>query len=266
MPMLSAKKATKLLLPLWTLYGPLSNRSDELLSIWVGPSQERANPQKVKHMKQLSRENFNLEIVISVAKCGSLSQPNEPLFWLQGVFHVEAKYTSRGPRLIEVNCRMGGGPVRTMNQLVWGVDLVEEHLLTAAGIPSRPPIHPRPQRPIAEFSVNAKKTGTLQHADFCEVRELPFPLNNPHPPGGPLILLPPCPVSWTHSACSQPCPQRPIPKCSVNAKKTGTLQHAGFCETPSCVTLLPPICCPPLSCTHAPIPTAHPPPPPAPYR
>ncbi len=29
-----------------------------------------------------------------------------------GVFHVEAKYTSRGPRLIEVNARMGGGPVR----------------------------------------------------------------------------------------------------------------------------------------------------------
>lgn len=29
-----------------------------------------------------------------------------------GVFHVECKYTSRGARLIEVNCRMGGGPVR----------------------------------------------------------------------------------------------------------------------------------------------------------
>lgn len=29
-----------------------------------------------------------------------------------GVMHVEAKYTSRGPRLIEVNCRMGGGPIR----------------------------------------------------------------------------------------------------------------------------------------------------------
>ena len=29
-----------------------------------------------------------------------------------GVFHAELKYTSRGPRLIEVNCRMGGGPVR----------------------------------------------------------------------------------------------------------------------------------------------------------
>ena len=51
----------------------------------------------------------------------------------QGVFHVELKYTSRGPRLIEVNCRMGGGPVRDVNLLVWGVDLVEEHLLTSAG-------------------------------------------------------------------------------------------------------------------------------------
>eukprot|EP00983_Pelagomonas_calceolata_P106757 1159269-Pelagomonas_calceolata.AAC.6 len=29
-----------------------------------------------------------------------------------GVFHVELKQTSRGPRLIEINCRMGGGPVR----------------------------------------------------------------------------------------------------------------------------------------------------------
>jgi hypothetical protein len=29
-----------------------------------------------------------------------------------GVFHVECKYTSRGPRLIEVNARMGGGCVR----------------------------------------------------------------------------------------------------------------------------------------------------------
>ena len=37
---------------------------------------------------------------------------------LQGVFHVELKYTSRGPRLIEVNCRMGGGPVRITNLLV----------------------------------------------------------------------------------------------------------------------------------------------------
>ena len=49
------------------------------------------------------------------------------------MFHVECKYTSRGPRLIEVNCRMGGGPVRDINLMVWGVDLVEEHLMATAG-------------------------------------------------------------------------------------------------------------------------------------
>ena len=46
---------------------------------------------------------------------------------------MECKYTSRGARLIEVNCRMGGGPVHTMNRLVWGVDLAEEQLLCTAG-------------------------------------------------------------------------------------------------------------------------------------
>ncbi|KAL4430749.1 hypothetical protein ABPG75_006005 [Micractinium tetrahymenae] len=83
-----------------------------------------------------------------------------------GVFHVEGKYTSRGPRLIEVNCRMGGGPVRTMNLLTWGVDLVEEQLLASAGIPSRPNVAPRPLRNIAEYSVNALRTGRLRDLDF----------------------------------------------------------------------------------------------------
>lgn len=88
----------------------------------------------------------------------------------QGVFHVELKYTSRGPRLIEVNCRMGGGPVRNTNLLVWGVDLVEEHLLTCAGIPSRPPIAAKPLMYIAEYSINAQKTGRMQHTDFLKVK------------------------------------------------------------------------------------------------
>merc|ERR1712151_458941 len=48
-----------------------------------------------------------------------------------GVFCVNAKYTSRGARLIEVNCRMGGMFVHDHNLLCWGVDLVEEHLLAS---------------------------------------------------------------------------------------------------------------------------------------
>lgn len=85
-----------------------------------------------------------------------------------GVFHVECKYTSRGARLIEVNCRMGGGPVRNMNLLVWGVDLVEEGMLLSAGIPSRPPVASQPLTHIAEFSVNAQKTGVLANISFLE--------------------------------------------------------------------------------------------------
>ncbi|KAL6747588.1 ATP-grasp domain-containing protein [Haematococcus lacustris] len=83
-----------------------------------------------------------------------------------GVFHVELKATSRGARLIEVNCRMGGGPVRDTNLLVWGVDLVEEHLMACAGIPVRPPVARRPLKQLAEYSINAKVTGVLEHTDF----------------------------------------------------------------------------------------------------
>ena len=90
------------------------------------------------------------------------------------MFHVELKYTSHGPRLIEVNCRMGGGPVRATNLLVWGVDLVEEQLLCSAGIPSRPPIAAKPLMYIAEYSVNAKVSGRILNIDFCKVRAHPI--------------------------------------------------------------------------------------------
>jgi len=92
----------------------------------------------------------------------------EALGFVTGVFHVEGKYTSRGARLIEVNCRMGGGPIRDINLLVWGVDLVEEQLLCSVGIPSRPQAAPKPLRCIAEYSVNAKKTGILQHHNYLD--------------------------------------------------------------------------------------------------
>ena len=73
-----------------------------------------------------------------------------------GVFHVELKFTSRGPRLIEVNARMGGGPVRNTNLLVWGVDMVEEHLLACCGIPLKPSVAQTPLQELAEYSINAK--------------------------------------------------------------------------------------------------------------
>ena len=62
--------------------------------------------------------------------------------------------------------------MRLMNQLVWGVDLVEEQLLASAGIPSRPYLARRPDKNVAEFSVNAKRTGIIRHLEFLNVRHL----------------------------------------------------------------------------------------------
>ncbi|MBI4349296.1 MAG: ATP-grasp domain-containing protein, partial [Elusimicrobia bacterium] len=62
-----------------------------------------------------------------------------------GVFHVEFKVTSKGPRLIEINARPGGVYVVPWNEAVHGVDLAEMLYLTAAKIPAVPykPSKPR---------------------------------------------------------------------------------------------------------------------------
>jgi carnosine synthase len=83
------------------------------------------------------------------------------LGFTSGIFHVECKYTSTGPQLIEVNARMGGGQVRECNLMTWGVDLVEETFFIALGIPARPPVPQAPLRPVAYCYVNAKKSGTV---------------------------------------------------------------------------------------------------------
>lgn len=46
---------------------------------------------------------------------------------------------------VQINARMGGGPVQMINKLVWGVDLIEEQCLASVGIPSRPVLAKRPQ-------------------------------------------------------------------------------------------------------------------------
>jgi len=91
-----------------------------------------------------------------------------------GVFHVEAKYTSRGPRLIEVNSRMGGGQVRDNNLAVWGVDLVDESLLAAIGLPNAPPLPRRNLTSRSALYFNAQRTGVMGDGDWlAEVRALP---------------------------------------------------------------------------------------------
>ena len=69
---------------------------------------------------------------------------------------------------------MGGGPVYAMNNFVWGIDLVEEQFLGSCGIPSRPYMSKKPVKCIAEFSVNAQKTGKLLNVDWVDVSASSF--------------------------------------------------------------------------------------------
>jgi carnosine synthase len=86
-----------------------------------------------------------------------------------GVFHIEGKMTSNGPRLIEVNCRMGGGPIRAVHLARSGVDLVVEQLLVACGFPLIPPVLQKENLPAVGFiNVNARRSGTVACVKFIE--------------------------------------------------------------------------------------------------
>jgi len=83
------------------------------------------------------------------------------LGFTNGVFHVECKYTSTGPQIVEVNARMGGGQVHECNLRTWGVDLVEETFFVALGIPSRPVVPKKPLTSVAYCYVNPTKSGKV---------------------------------------------------------------------------------------------------------
>ena len=92
----------------------------------------------------------------------------DALGFTSGVFHVEGKMSPHGPRLIEVNCRMGGGPIRAVHLTRSGVDLVVEQMLLAVGFPSKP-VFSESDRPAVGFiDVNASKSGTVHSLQFME--------------------------------------------------------------------------------------------------
>jgi len=86
----------------------------------------------------------------------------------EGVFHLEFKYTSRGPRLIEVNARVGGGPIYQMVKRVWGVDLIEQYLLTCLGMAIHPQKSPEPLAYLASHIIIAPYSGIVLRDDFLK--------------------------------------------------------------------------------------------------
>ena len=91
----------------------------------------------------------------------------------RGVVHVEGKCTSRGPRIIEVNARMGGGRIHQVVEAVWGVDLIEEHLRSCLGLPATVKPSRRPQCAVVDAIVYAPSTGRLvsQHFETAGSRD-----------------------------------------------------------------------------------------------
>lgn len=87
----------------------------------------------------------------------------------RGVLHVEGKCTSRGPRIIEVNARMGGGRIWDYVRSVWNVDLVEAQLRSCLDLPSAVKPSRRPLCAVIDVIVHAPSSGRLVALPFAEV-------------------------------------------------------------------------------------------------
>ncbi|MCR4295998.1 MAG: hypothetical protein NUW21_10715, partial [Elusimicrobia bacterium] len=91
-----------------------------------------------------------------------------------GVVHMEGKYTSEGPRLIEGNARMGGTYVHDWVKAVWGADLAEEGFMAAARVGGRPFMPAKPLVHLDGDFVNSDKAGVIKVLELPEeARKLP---------------------------------------------------------------------------------------------
>src|SRR5262249_51645690 len=80
------------------------------------------------------------------------------------------------PVLLDLNARLGGASQYQLNKAVWGVDLVEEHLLTCVGIPIRPQVPAEPLRAYATSYLPSPRSGLITSAAFLTpVRDLCSP-------------------------------------------------------------------------------------------
>ena len=86
-----------------------------------------------------------------------------------GVLHVEGKCTAKGPRIVEVNARMGGGRIHQIVEAVWGVDLIEAHLRSALGLPQQLAPSRKPRCAVVDALLYAPATGRLAALPFREV-------------------------------------------------------------------------------------------------
>jgi biotin carboxylase len=87
----------------------------------------------------------------------------------RGVLHVEGKCTTHGPRVIEVNARMGGARIYQMVEAVWGVDLIEAQLRSCLDLPQMLKPSRKPRCAVVNAIVHAPATGRLAELPFADV-------------------------------------------------------------------------------------------------
>ncbi len=78
-------------------------------------------------------EASDLEAVLTMGR-----EVTKALGLTNGALHVEAKISPTGPKLVELNARMGGDYIYDWVRNVWGVDMIEESLKIAMGMPCEP--------------------------------------------------------------------------------------------------------------------------------
>jgi biotin carboxylase len=86
-----------------------------------------------------------------------------------GVLHVEGKCTAKGPRIVEVNARLGGGRIHQIIETVWEVDVIEAHLRSALGLPQQLTPSRKPRCAVVNAFVYAPATGRLTALPFTDV-------------------------------------------------------------------------------------------------
>lgn len=86
----------------------------------------------------------------------------------RGAFNVEVKRTTDGPRMIEVNGRLGGYSTTDIHREVWGVDLVEQWLRLSLGL-SIDVHEDSPASFVAESLLPSPRSGLVEKDGFLEV-------------------------------------------------------------------------------------------------
>ncbi len=78
-------------------------------------------------------EDSDLDAVLTMAR-----EVVAALGLSQGALHLEAKITAEGPKLVELNARMGGDYLYDWIKTAWGVDMIAEAARIAVGLPCAP--------------------------------------------------------------------------------------------------------------------------------